>query len=1110
MVEFVDVQNTVFSGNSYKGFYAEKLSKATFTNVTVENTSTTDSYFNIAWNAGIDINLKGEEAYQDLIFNNLTVTGNGVGSKEGVGLAIKARSDGATYGAHPATLNNVQINGGTFTGNERGIRIGEPGKNNPGPTGVVITGATIRNNLKTYNLSDGSAYGDVVNHSTAPVTLFGNTLAGGEVYISSPDTVYVDDDWAGLPPYTDPDGTGPASSFGYDAFASIQSAVDRSNSGGTVEVAAGTYSEQVTITKSLTLVGENRDTTIIKAPATIPVASDPNSYVVKIAGSGVDVDLSGFTVSGPGPTGCGSMGYGVVVRDGAHANIHDNKILDIRDNPFSGCQNGVGIVVGRSAWSTTGTAEITNNIITGFQKNGIVVSNTGSSATITGNAVTGAGPTTVIAQNGIQVSSGANATVNGNTVQNISWTLNSSWVSAGMLLYDAGTVNMSGNTITDVQAAIYSITTDGVFDNNTITTTSTGVGNPPAGVYGLLIDGGSVTATVNSITNDGTAYGYGLVVYSGYEGTINTDVSLTGNTVSGWNTGVSFDQCEFSCGTGVFTGIEFEFNEITGNTTQVENLNVTPAVPASPNWWGSSTNPGFDLDEFSFSPWCADQACTTFGYLASEVQDALDDLAPDSTFTLISGVYDQLVLSVPGTTLKLSDGAQIRPSAGPCFLINADNISIEAVTPAGAVCVPPTFYDGLDLLKAVNGLRVVNMEFDGSAVNTLDGLNLNSGLTNFQFLNNYIHGFGRDGIRFTPGATPSGSMVMAGNLFARNSGFGVNNLTPVSLTTTFNNWYDPKGPKGTYGDGYNGKQTYSPYVYADLLATSSGTSYANKVTTTGTITYAVKVSAANLYGAQFELEFDPTKLELLSITDSLKMSHDAVCPIDTLADAQDGEISYCGKGKLLNGTVTLYTLKFKVKPGTLAGNTTLDFVDDSVSFASSSTLASNFIYPGSMADVTVSIYDPASTTFNLGSQILLEGRSDSSDTCMNLGSGIVKCMTDKWGNLTLDNLPAGSYVVKVSKLGYIDLPATLNKTLVVNAGKTAVGKLTLVAGDVDNNEVINLSDAVAVANEWGHSGSAIVNPLADINADGKVDLLDLAIVAKNYNKTNSAYKSWKP
>jgi hypothetical protein len=349
-----------------------------------------------------------------------------------------------------------------------------------------------------------------------------------------------------------------------------------------------------------------------------------------------------------------------------------------------------------------------------------------------------------------------------------------------------------------------------------------------------------------------------------------------------------------------------------------------------------------------------------------------------------------------------------------------------------------------------------------------------------------------------------------GNLFAKNSGYGVNNLTPVSLTTTYNGWNDVKGPTGTYGDGAGGKQTYKPFVNADLLATSSGTSYANKVTTTGTITYAVKVNAANLYGAQFDLEFDPGKLELLSITDSAKMAHDTVCPISTLAQAQSGLVSYCGKGKLLNGTVTLYTLKFQVKPGTLAGNTTLDFVDDSVAFASNSSGASNFIYPGGMADVTLSIYDPASTTFNIPAQILLQGSSDHSGTCLNLGSGIVKCATDKWGNLTLDNLAAGSYVVKVSKLGYIDLPATLNKMLVVNAGKAKVNSLTLIGGDVDNNEVINLADAVAVANDFGHSGGAIVNPLTDINGDGSVNLLDLSIVALNYNKTSSVYNSWKP
>ncbi len=79
---------------------------------------------------------------------------------------------------------------------------------------------------------------------------------------------------------------------------------------------------------------------------------------------------------------------------------------------------------------------------------------------------------------------------------------------------------------------------------------------------------------------------------------------------------------------------------------------------------------------------------------------------------------------------------------------------------------------------------------------------------------------------------------------------------------------------------------------------------------------------------------------------------------------------------------------------------------------------------------------------------------------MNLGGGAGNCATDKWGNLSLVNVQAGSYLVSVSRLGYIDLPATLNKTLTVNTGKIKVNPLTLVAGDVDNNEEIDLADAV--------------------------------------------------
>ncbi len=58
---------------------------------------------------------------------------------------------------------------------------------------------------------------------------------------SQSSTLYVDDDWAGTDNFEDPDGGGPASTFGNDAFASLQQAVDAAAVGVTLNVAPGNY-----------------------------------------------------------------------------------------------------------------------------------------------------------------------------------------------------------------------------------------------------------------------------------------------------------------------------------------------------------------------------------------------------------------------------------------------------------------------------------------------------------------------------------------------------------------------------------------------------------------------------------------------------------------------------------------------------------------------------------------------------------------------------------------------------------------------------------------------------------------------------------------------------
>lgn len=179
-VRNVIVRNSTFADNGFKGIYVEKLSDALFENVFVLNNGSNPNW-NQAWNGGIDINLKGKESYQNLTFRNLAVTGNGLGFQHGAGLMIKARDEAghANYGPNPATLTNVLIEGGVFTGNERGIRFGEPVGNasfgdNNGPTNVVIRGASIHGNTKTYGSNNGSAYGDLINYTKATVDARGN------------------------------------------------------------------------------------------------------------------------------------------------------------------------------------------------------------------------------------------------------------------------------------------------------------------------------------------------------------------------------------------------------------------------------------------------------------------------------------------------------------------------------------------------------------------------------------------------------------------------------------------------------------------------------------------------------------------------------------------------------------------------------------------------------------------------------------------------------------------------------------------------------------------------------------------------------------------------
>ena len=115
----------------------------------------------------------------------------------------------------------------------------------------------------------------------------------GQAWAQLPSTVYVSASFAGTTPGDDPDGDGPATAFGTDAFATIQEGINGAAAAGTVYVGAGLYVEDVTLNAAgLRLIGAGADTTTLSGP------KGGSGSTVSIAANNVEV--AGFTITREG------------------------------------------------------------------------------------------------------------------------------------------------------------------------------------------------------------------------------------------------------------------------------------------------------------------------------------------------------------------------------------------------------------------------------------------------------------------------------------------------------------------------------------------------------------------------------------------------------------------------------------------------------------------------------------------------------------------------------------------------------------------------------------------------------------------------------------------
>ncbi len=219
----------------------------------------------------------------------------------------------------------------------------------------LVTGNTISGLTDNKGGTDAMALRLESNISASTVSLSGNTLNGKNMTVST-SSVVVDLLWSTLSP--DPN-TYPEVSYGNEyhyyglnAFSSISDAVNGVSNGGTVNIVSGTYAGDISLSKSLSLLGANADVN----PNTGTRGSE------SIIGGQINVTSNGVTINGLTVTNPNSSG-GVYLNDVSNASVKNNIFSDIGTNLTSGSAQAVNI---HSGSLPVANVTVQDNKITGI------------------------------------------------------------------------------------------------------------------------------------------------------------------------------------------------------------------------------------------------------------------------------------------------------------------------------------------------------------------------------------------------------------------------------------------------------------------------------------------------------------------------------------------------------------------------------------------------------------------------------------------------------------------------------------------------------------------------------------------------------------------------
>lgn len=347
----------------------------------------------------------------------------------------------------------------------------------------------------------------------------------------------------------------------------IQAAVNDASAGDTVDVTAGTYAEQVTISKSLTLLGA-------QAGVDARTRSGAESVVKSISISTSNVSVDGFSFNGTASqvsVNSSTTLSGLVIQNDIFNGygsvglpIYDAGNIMVQKNLFENPSTSSEAIQFHSDTVQGGCngSQVLDNVFSAATNNGgadvnfSCTSSNSTGVTVSGNVSTGdTGGSSFTAFSGVD--GGISVTHNTGTT-------------------DGSTVFFFGN-----------VTGSAVINSNMFTS---------GGSSAVSIHGADITSDV---ANTGT-------------------FTITSNTLTGNVRGVYV--ASSALGTGA--SVEVHFNDLSGNSTAGVTNDSSVTVNATQNWWGSSSGPynantnasgtGSSVSaNVNYSNWCVYSGCVT-------------------------------------------------------------------------------------------------------------------------------------------------------------------------------------------------------------------------------------------------------------------------------------------------------------------------------------------------------------------------------------------------------------------------------------------------------------------------------------------------------------------